>query len=44
MLSRLTLKMGHIEQHVLVHEKDLDQTTSIVGNLIKDCQAALQKK
>jgi hypothetical protein len=33
-----------LKEHLLVHEKDLDQTVSIVENLIKDCQAALQKK
>jgi len=33
-----------LKEHLLVHEKDLDQTVSIVGKLIKDCQATLQKK
>jgi len=33
-----------LKEHLLVHEKDLDQTISIVGKLIKDCQAAMRKK
>ena len=33
-----------LKEHLLVHEKDLDQTISIVEELIKECQAALQRK
>jgi hypothetical protein len=33
-----------LKEHLLVHEKDLDQTISIVGKLVKDCQAAIRKK
>ena len=33
-----------LKEHLLVHEKDLDQTISIIGNLIKECQTALRKK
>ena len=33
-----------LKEHLLVHEKDLDQTMSILGKLIKDCQAAIQRK
>ncbi len=33
-----------LKDHLLVHEKDLDQTVSIVGKLIKDCQDTLHRK
>jgi len=33
-----------LKEHLLVHEKDLDQTVSILGKLIEDCRAAIRKK
>jgi hypothetical protein len=35
---------AYLKDHLLVHEKDLDQTVSILEELIKDCQIAVQKK
>jgi len=35
---------AYLKDHLLVHEKDLDQTVSTLEKLIKDCQIAVHKK
>ena len=35
---------AYLKDHVLVHEKDLETTLSVLGNLIEKCRAATKKK